>query len=273
MRTTAPVASGPSAEVPRQLLRNRRPLKAWRYAGLYTDAVMLCAGRVRIGGVPQQFWAVWDRASRELVEHTGFGTGDVDLQDDHITVSDRGRGVRIDLELKPFGDSVEVTSPHGRSSIWTRKWLARATGEVTAGARTITVDAPLLIDDSAGHHARATDWEWSAGFGRTDDGAEVAWNLVAGIHDADTQSERTVWVDGVATEVGPVSFTGGLGEVASADGLQLEFATEATRERHDRLGLVRSDYIQPFGTFTGVLPAGARLESGHGVMERHAARW
>jgi hypothetical protein len=58
----------------------------------------------------------------------------------------------------------------------------------------------------------------------------VGWNLVSGVHDAPRASERTVWLDGAAHEVAPVTFSGGL-------------------------------------------PGGLRLAGGHGVMERHRARW
>jgi hypothetical protein len=45
------------------------------------------------------------------------------------------------------------------------------------------------------------------------------------------------------------------------------------RARRDNLLLVRSDYRQPFGTFSGALPPGLELASGFGVMEWHDARW
>jgi hypothetical protein len=258
---------------PRRLLRDGRPLKVWRYAGLYTPELMLCAGRVAIGGVPQRFWAVWDRERGELHEHTRTGGGLVRLDDDRVRVADRSRAVEVDVRLQPFGDPIEVCSPHGSSHIWTRKWLAQGTGEVRIAGRAIAIDAPLLIDDSAGYHARNTDWEWSAGFGEATDGGAVAWNLVTGINDAVHDSERTVWIDGKAAEVGPVTFSADLAAVMSAQGERLEFAGEATRERHDRVGPVRSDYVQPFGTFSGTLPGGVDLIAGYGVMERHAARW
>ena len=41
----------------------------------------------------------------------------------------------------------------------------------------------------------------------------------------------------------------------------------------DELLLARSDYVQPFGTFSGTLPGGAELARGYGVMEDHRARW
>ena len=45
-----------------------------------------------------------------------------------------------------------------------------------------------------------------------------------------------------------------IGRATFAEGASLRFKAEATRERHENLGLFRSDYVQPFGTFTGTLP-------------------
>jgi hypothetical protein len=65
-----------------------------------------------------------------------------------------------------------------------------------------------------------------------------------------------------------VTFAEGLDAVA-----ELRFSPEAERVRRDDLLLIASDYRQPFGTFTGTLPDGTELAVGHGVMERHRARW
>jgi hypothetical protein len=262
----------PPARMP---LRDRtRPLKAWRYVGLYGEDLMLCAGRVRVGGVPQAFWAVWDRAAGVLHERTTWSPRAVSLHADG-TVRVRSRHVAIDLRLEPAGDVVDVFSPQGHSWIWTRKTPVLAVGTVRAGGRTRAVRGLALIDDSAGYHARATDWEWSAGVGCLADGRAVAWNLVSGVHDAaHGGSERTVWMDGRATEIGPVRFAPALDGVSFAEGGALAFTAEAVRERHDAVGpLLRSDYVQPFGTFTGSLPGAGALETGFGVMERHSARW
>ncbi|HPZ95968.1 MAG TPA: DUF2804 family protein, partial [Mycobacterium sp.] len=88
-----------------------------------------------------------------------------------------------------------------------------------------------------------------------------------GVHDSPNDSERTVWVDGVPREVGPVEFAEDLSRVGD-----LEFHAEAERARHDRLLLIDSKYRQPFGTFTGSI-AGITLRDGYGVMEHHDVRW
>jgi hypothetical protein len=222
---------------------------------------MLCAGVARVAGVPQAFWAVWDR--QRLWERTTLRRGHVDLPDGAARVADRE--VAIDLVLEPAGEPVEVISRHGGSYIWTRKQGGiRARGTVNGHP----VDARGIVDESAGYHARRTAWVWSAGVGRAESGAGVAWNLVTGVHDAPEASERTVWVDGESREVGPVEFARNLSGVGD-----LDFKEWSAREDHTNLLLFRSDYRQPFGTFGGRLPDGTVLAEGYGVMEEHDVRW
>ncbi len=260
----------PPARMP--LLRGGRPLKRWRYVGVYGPDVMLCAASARIGGIPQAFWAVLDRTTGELADRTAFTRGLVAIDDGRLIVS--GKGIDIDLALQPAGEPVVVVSPHGDSFIWTRKDPVRAIGRVTVMGRTHEIDHAGLVDATAGYHARETIWRWSAGVGTATDGRSVAWNLVTGVHDAPEQSERTVWIDGVAAEAAPVSFPGDLEGVGFADvdgGGQLRFALEAERARSDDLKIFASDYRQPFGTFTRVAARRRRTRRGlrrHGVARR-----
>ena len=263
----------PPARMPLSL--GGRPLKQWRYVGVYGSRLMLCVGVVRIGPLPQVFWAVWDREREALRERTRLrrARGSVSLARGRVLVRDGG--VAIDLaidgsEVVP----VETISPHGDAWIWTRKQGAvRATGVVTLDGERIEVDELGCTDDSAGYHARSTAWEWSAGVGSLPDGRAVGWNLVTGVHDAEVGSERSIWVDGVPVEAPPVAFGADLESVGWATGERLAFTAEATRARNDDLRVFRSDYVQPFGTFTGTLPGGLELAAGRGVMERHTALW
>ncbi len=251
------------------LLRRLRPLKRWRYLGVFGPDVMLCAAQVRVGGLPQGFWAVWDRGARTLAEQTVRRPGRVRIGPATVSAPD------LDLVLHHDGDAVDVVSPHGDSYIWTRKQPVRAVGWARAGqdGRRIEVDARGIVDDSAGYHARRTSWRWSTGVGALTDGRAVAWNLIDGLHDAHTGSERTLWVDGVATEVAPVSFVDDLQGVRFREGAALAFSSEAVRERRDDLLVFASSYRQPFGTFAGTLPGGLVLAEGFGVMETHDVRW
>lgn len=254
--------------------RDGRPLKRWRYAGIFGEDLLCCAGTVSVGGLPQAFWAVWDRRERVLRERTRLRAGAVLIRDGLVRVRDRG--VAIDLAFdEREGTPLEVTSDHHGGQIWTRKRAGlRFAGSVVLDGAERRLLARGVLDDSAGYHARDTAWCWSAGVGDLRDGTPVAWNLVDGVHDAPTGSERAVWVGEEPHEVAPVTFDAALTEVRTANGaLALRCAHEAVRRRRDDLLLLRSDYEQPFGAFAGTLGAGLELAGGLGVMERHAARW
>lgn len=258
----------PPARMP--LLRGGRPLKRWHYVACFAEDVLLCAATARIGPLPISWWAVWDRGQRTLAERTSRGRALVAFHGDALRVRDGS--VLIDLTLGA-GTPVETVSPHGSQYAWTRKrGGVRASGTVAVGDRRHRVDALAVVDESAGYHARHTAWRWAAGAGTLVDGRQVAWNLVAGLHDAPAASERTVWVDGEPHEVGPVTFDG-LDGIGFSEGGALRFTAEAMRERHDDLRVLASAYEQPFGTFAGDLPGAGRLASGLGVMERHDATW
>lgn len=254
------------------MLRGGRPLKRWRYVGVYGPQLMLCVGAARIGPSKQAWWAVWDRERGELHEHTLLGRfGGVDLDPRRVRVRDRDATMDLVLEED---EGVETISSHGAQHIWTRKQGGvRARGRVMVGDREWQLDGPAIVDDSAGYHARRTAWSWSAGVGVAADGRPLAWNLVSGVHDAEHDSERSVWIDGIAAEGPPATFTDDLSSVSLADGTGLAFSSESVRERNDNLLVMRSRYVQPFGTFSGTLPGAGALREGYGVMEAHDVRW
>jgi hypothetical protein len=243
-----------------------RPLKAWRYVGVFDAELMLCLASVRIGPARQSFWAVWDRGARRLYERTRRGPGAVRLTPGRAQISDGA--VSIDLELDETA-GIETVCPSGSAYGWTRKQGGiHARGTVKLGGRRIRFDARAVIDDTAAYYKRHTIWRWSAGIGRAEDGRELAWNLVQGVNDPVRDSERTIWIDGVATEPPPVRFDPALTCIGA-----LRFQSEATRQRKENLLLVRSAYRQPFGSFSGDLPGGVSLAAGYGVMEEHDVWW
>lgn len=270
--------------------------KKWRYVGYYGDEVMLCLASVLIGPARHCFWSLWDRETGNVLGHTQLRPGrqEVAVEGSHAQIDvRRGRSgsVRAALALGP-SEPVEVVSPSGRGWGWTRKRAGvPVTGTIEAGGRTWRVDGLGVDDESAGFQARHTAWLWSAGVGTAVDGRAVAWNLVSGINDSDTGSERAVWVDGEPYEPDPVLFddldgvtfaapsTSPAGEgdgsprtPADRPALRFQPGAGAERRRNDNFLLVRSDYTHRFGTFTGSLD-GIELASGTGVMEEHRAVW
>jgi hypothetical protein len=244
-----------------------RPLKAWRYLGAYGPEFMICVASVRIGRARQSFWAVWDREAQRLHETTWMSAGGVRLGRGSAQVSDRDAALALTFTETA---GVEAVCRSGDAYGWTRKQGGVAvTGTVRLpGGEARAIEARAVIDDTAAYYERHTRWRWCAGVGTAHDGRALAWNLVEGVNDPPAGSERTVWVDGVPSEVGPVAIAPGL------DGAgELRFHTEATREHRENLVVVRSRYRQPFGTFSGALPDGSRLREGFGVMEDHDVWW
>lgn len=265
-----PVPIPPARMAP---LRGGRPLKRWRYVAAFADELMLCAASAAVGPGRSSWWAVWDRRRGILAEHTRtlgpglvrFGAGG------RVNVADRG--VTIDITIEE-GGGVESLNAHGAQAVWTRKQAARPfQGRVVLAGRTIELAGLAVVDDTAGYHARETAWWWSAGVGHDAAGGPVGWNLVTGVNDGPAASERSVWSGGRAREVGPVVFAPGLDAISFSEGGALTFEAEAVRARRDHMVVVRSDYRQPFGRFSGSLPGVGRVDGGLGVMEHHIARW
>ncbi len=243
-----------------------RPLKAWRYVGVYGPEFMFCLAQVRIGPARQAFWALWDRAGHRLYERTAIGRGGIDLRTGRAALRHRRIRVEVVLDEQP---GIETVCPAGQSYGWTRKQApVRAEVRLELGGTRRTFESRAVIDDTAAYYPRHTHWRWSAGVGQSVDGNELAWNLVSGVNDPPLGSERTIWVNGQPREVPPSSFAADLGAVDL-----LDFKAEAGPDRRQNRLLVRSRYRQPFGTFSGELPGGIRLAQGFGVMEEHEVWW
>jgi hypothetical protein len=271
-----------------RVFRGGRPLKRWRYVGVFSDELMACAAVIQVGPTRQAFWALYSRAEDRLRERTRMllGRGRVELLpglprgEDRGDRSEPGRlrvrdaGVLLDLRLEE-DDGIQTLCPHGSGQVWTRKQAgvgAHGTLALDGGAPK-EIDALAVIDDTAGYHARHTEWWWSAGVGESPEGVALAWNLVAGVNDPPSGSERAVWTAGEPREAPPVSFTADLDQISCGDGSELHFHAEAERSRKESLLIIKSDYRAPFGTFSGTLPGGVALAKGLGVVEHHRALW
>lgn len=277
--------------------------KRWRYVGAFSDELFVCAARIHVGLLVQNFWVVCDRKSGEMWENTRMilpsARGDVwtehlggeevvaELGDMGILdyAPDEGSLVRIDADVRGSDDAraflrcgtgkwAEAICPtEDGQYVWTRKRAdVPIECDVRVGDRRWRVDARGMEDESAGYHPHHTVWSWSSGVGRTTDGRSVGWNLVTGLNDPPENSERAIWVDGEPSEPGPVEFDG-LDSIGFADGSRLAFTKEFERSKEESRWLVEYSYRQPFGSFAGTLPGGLELESGMGVMESHDATW
>jgi hypothetical protein len=266
------------------LFHGSRPLKRWRYVAIFGEELMACAAQVQIGPARQSFWAVLPRPGGQLRERThmlrrrdtvelqrGRACGG-DLAPGRLRIDDHG--ILLDLTLEEEA-GIEADCAHGGDRVWTRKQAGiAASGRLSLdGGASREIRARAVIDDTAGYHARRTEWWWTAGVGEDEDGGAIAWNLVSGVNDPASGSERAVWVAGEPREAPPVDFAADLSRICCEDRSELRFRAEAERSRRDNLLVFKSDYRAPFGTFSGTLPGAIPLLRGLGVVEHHRALW
>jgi hypothetical protein len=140
-------------------------------------------------------------------------------------------------------------------------------------------DAGGWSDWTAGRQDRSTVWRWAAGAGTAGDGRRVGINASTGMNAA--AGEDVVWWDGTPHGLG-VSAIGPVGDDPERDwqllgpGSELRLTPVGVRAAVEQLLLLTSNYVQPFGTWTGHLtdPAGAEAEVRlAGVAEDHIAVW
>ena len=253
------------------LLRAGTLLKRWYYVSFWSPDLLLCAAQVHVGPIFQEYWGVWDRGERTFRQRTNYLARRVTLRPTHVTVDERD--VAIDLPFKP-DDVFEVYRPEGEAYIWSRKEFAtRATATVRLGTRTLRPQGAIFVDVNAGYHRRQTRWRWSAGAGLDQHGRRVAWNAIVGLFDTPEHSERTLWIDGRASELGPVTFSPDAGTVSFSEGGRLAFRQEANIRKRVGLFLFKSRYDHAFGPWEGTLPGGIELRDAVGVRERQDAVW
>jgi hypothetical protein len=183
--------------------------------GVYSPELMLCAARVEVGPLRQHWWAI-ATPDGQIRQRTSLRRGGVELSGSRVNVEHGG--VRIALELDELPGR-SVTSPNGRLWVWTRKQAGiRVRGDVELDGRRMKLDAEGVVDETVGYHERHTSWRWSAGVGRGTGGERIGWNLVSGVNDAASGSERAIWVDGAESEPAPVEFADDLSSIRFAGG-------------------------------------------------------
>ena len=247
--------------------RGTRPLKRWRYVGVYTPELMLCVGDARIAGVPQRWWAV-ALPDGTLAERTTIRR----RRREHRGLP-RARGcARVWRSSSSWrrAIAVEVVSAAGESYVWTAKQAAiPVRGFATVGAsapestptprssttpRATTSPHRLEVVGRCGPHRRRPP----RGLESRDRAARLPSPQASAPCGSTASPTRSRLRSSPTTS--PRSAT-----CASPSG---------RRARRTRTSIVmRSRYRQPFGTFEGELPGGLALAEGCGVMEEHDVYW
>ncbi len=256
---------------PERLFRACQLRKRWHYVSFWSRELSFCAARASVGPLQQEYWGIWDRAAQQFREQSHNFTHRVQLAPNRVQVRDGDAEIDV-----TFAECVsfEVYRPANRAYIWSHKdYCRQARGTVRYGGTERTVAGVMFVDINAGYHERHTHWRWAAGVGLDQHNRLVAFNAITGLFDTPTNSERTIWTEGDAQEIGPNTFSDDLSTVSFTEGGTLRFQPEALIEQHNNYLVIRSDYFHWFGTYTGTLPGGIELREAYGVRERHDALW
>lgn len=141
-----------------------------------------------------------------------------------------------------------------------------------------------LLDIHKAHYPRHTFWNWATCAGHDSQGRVVAMNLTKNVNDDDERfNENGLWVDGELTHLGAARFDIDKARLmdpwhlTTTDGrMDLIFTPQGERCEDIRLGLVRSSFHQPYGTFRGRIATDDEeilFEDFFGVCEDHLATW
>ncbi|MBW2463583.1 MAG: DUF2804 domain-containing protein, partial [Deltaproteobacteria bacterium] len=277
-------------ELPAGGLRRLR-LKEWQYVSLTTDDWYVAVGLVQAGYIGSVFVYVVDRSRADAaVEYRSLspfgravhfapssvrGTTSWKSRDAKLSIT-ANEGWDIDIDVPLGGDRLEGRAriePQGSLAMlhllgpgrvgYTHKAAGcRASGRLALGARTIDLDGGLGASDWTRSQAnRVTTWKWASLSGFSADGSAVGLNLSAGVYDDDRghSVENAFFIDGEVRPLGGVRFgvpatprtTPWTIQSIDTDEVELEFQPAGAVEERMNFGVVRSDFLQPYGRFAG----------------------
>lgn len=277
--------------------------KAWLYFGVYTPEVTVGFAVVDAGYMATAFCYVYDVNSQQFLEEKaqsvfgfprnfqpGWDTRwELRKGPQQWTVLPNGPDWKVTYRGKGIELHVTLSEPHpglsaiaeGRPFHYTYKNTAvTANGTLRTGGKTYSLGGPTgVIDFSRGYPPRNTFWNWASLAGHTRDGISVGINLV-GVFNAGR--ENGLWLGGQLIPTGPALFTYQKPpaqhpwHIRTEDGIvDMRFVPLGARSENLNLGIAKSIFTQPYGTFTGTLRHGGETIpfTGQGVVEEHLAKW
>ena len=290
----------------------RYRLKEWHYLSFTTDEWFVALGLVQLGYVANLFSYAVDRVQNTpAVEHGVLSPLGRSLTFARSSISGatiwESRGARVSIGARDGWD-VELDIPlgaerlRGRAHIEARDSLAMlhrlgprrvaythkaagwpASGHLELGGRPIRLDGGLAASDwTRSQASRITEWKWASLSGFSKNGAPIGLNLSAQVYedDAGHSVENALWVDGRVRRLSGVRF-----ELPTkpkeqrwrirsfdTDEVDLEFQPLGAREEHTNFGLMRTDFVQPYGRFAGRV-GGHDVTGSFGVVEVHLSVW
>ena len=290
----------------------RLRLKEWHYVSFTTDEWFVALGLVHLGYVGNLFSYAVDRVQgRSAVEYGSLSPLGKALSIAPSSVEgttiwkSRAASVSIasndgwDLELDiPLGaerlrgrariearDSLAMLHRLGPGRVaYTHKAAGWPTsGQLELGSCGIRLDGGLAASDwTRSQASRVTEWKWASLSGFLHDGTAIGLNLSAEVYDDEKghSLENALWINGEVQRLSGVRFEmpsdpktrRWLIRSLDSNEVDIEFEPLGAREEHTNFGLVRTDFVQPYGRFAGRV-CGRDIGGCFGVVETHVSIW
>ncbi len=288
-------------------------LKEWSYFSLATDTHFVAFAVVQLGYAANLFCYVVDRRSRAMwqtealsplgrgltiAESSRHGTTQWVRGATRVAMTATELGWHLELALqldgKALNGTADVTQGEGLALAYP---LAPGRVAYTHKDAGMPARVQLNFDGQPLPHAglatldwtrsaalRTTRWNWASTATLLPDGRRLGLNLSAHVYD-DAQGaslENALWLDGQLHVLGGVTFSLPASPAVEVwhirgDHVDLAFSPLGARQQRVNLGLVRSQFVQPYGHFAGTLrlPDGGQLSlpPAFGVVEDHFAVW
>lgn len=283
--------------------------KRWLYTAIASDDTWLSVAVVRMGYATSAFAYVLDLRSRRMLfdrsvvappkmaviaddprasgtlARFGFGRTHVALERSGSACALRARfaGLEVDAtwdeSVAPPGIAAIADLGPSLASSTEKRALAAARGSLVAHGQRRTLDGAFAgYDYTHGLLPRHTRWKWAFAMGHAKRGAPIALNVVEGFVG---EAECAAFWEGRVHPLAEPRFDfdpahpGRPWRIRGA-GLELDFDAFAVHEQRTNLGWVRTRFLQPVGTFRGVIQVGGRdveLEGVPGVVEDQDVLW
>lgn len=293
----------------RSCLWRRFHHKRWQYVGIGAPELYVGVAIVDLGWSVTAFAYVFDRLRKRVIadwSQDGLPGLSGAVSDQPVQGAEarfRGPYASLTLAHEP-GDILGVRVKTPTMNLQAELALGHcapfllAVGPIEGGVAHATQKSPALpvrgwvevdeqrwdlghavgcLDSSNGLLARDTAWRWACAHSR-----KVGFNLQQGYFGA---QENALWLDGDLIPLGAAHFTFDADEplapwhIRTDDGLlDLRFQPEGARHDDRELLIAASRYVQPVGTFHGIVRRGPDAAPVHvdgllGVTEDHRSRW
>ena len=196
--------------------------------------------------------------------------------------------IRVLEDLERFEPLIEVSPVSHERPLYTHKVACPVEGTVEIGSREITLDPEkdvALMDVQKTFYPFRTFWNWATFGGFDQQGRLIGMNACHNFITADEEyNENCTWVDGKINLLSAARFEFDKEDLmapwriyTTAGDMDMTFKPEGERVGKINLGVIMSDFHQPFGQFKGTMigPGGnpVEVDGMFGLCEYHLARF